>query len=165
VRWRRGRGIACAVALVVVLWLPVLNVAAASPVKKAGSTILLFLGSESDEGREDGSISDGEDPASENSVPAEVDEAPPAWDEFSEGQDSQRSDEDLDPGSWSQVLEQPSIWDSRNPRVCHKSPKPMVHINFNPGSIIISEKSGLGFRQSLFNNFKSPFSVIEWVKI
>ena len=133
VRWRRGRRIMCALAFMVVLSLPALCVAAASPAKKAGSTILLFLGSESDEGREDGSLSDSEDVASEN-VPTEVEDASPAWDEFSESEDSQRSDEDLDPGSWSQVLEQPSIWDSRNKRVCNRLPEPMVHTEFDSRS-------------------------------
>ncbi|KAG0601960.1 hypothetical protein M758_11G151000 [Ceratodon purpureus] len=115
VRWRRGRGITYALAFIVVLSLPAFYVAASAP-KKAGAKIVLFSMSESDEGREDGSVYESEDSASEN-LPAEVEEeATPAWDEFSDGHDSQRSDEDLDPGSWSQVLEQPSIWDSRNPR-------------------------------------------------
>lgn len=119
VRWRRGRGITYVLAFMVVFSLPALCVAAASPAKKAGATIVLFSVSESDEGREDGDLFESEEAPSEN-VLAEVEEAAPAWDEFSDGHDSQRSDEDLDPGSWSQVLEQPSIWDSRNPRVCCK---------------------------------------------
>lgn len=112
-RWQRGRGVMYALVFIVVLSIPALCVAAASPTKKGSpATILLFLGSESD----DGSLSDNEDAPSEN-APAEVEEPPPAWDEFSESHDSQRSDEDLDPGSWSQVLEQPSIWDTRNKQV------------------------------------------------
>lgn len=136
VRWRRGRGITFALAFIVVLSLPALCVGSASATKKGGSpTFVLLLGSESDESREDGGISDGDEAGSEN-VPAEVDEAPPAWDEFSESPESQRSDEDLDLGSWSQVLEQPSIWDSRNPKVCYKFAESMIDVKFNSDSTL-----------------------------
>lgn len=107
---------------------------AASSSKKGAPTILLFLGPESDENRDDdGSLlSDGEEEAaSSENAPAEVEEPPPAWDEFSDSHDSLRTDEDLDPGSWSQVLEQPSVWDTRNPqvRVYYRCSEPLVQSN------------------------------------
>uniref|UniRef100_A0A7I4C8R2 ERAD-associated E3 ubiquitin-protein ligase component HRD3A n=2 Tax=Physcomitrium patens TaxID=3218 RepID=A0A7I4C8R2_PHYPA len=112
-RWRGGGIILLAVALIVVLSLPALCTAAANSPKKDGSTILLFLGSDSDDNRDDGSLPDGEDGPSD-SLQGKAEDAPPEWDEFSDSQDSPRTDEDLDSGSWSQVLEEPSIWDSRN---------------------------------------------------
>lgn len=121
VRLRRGRPILYTVAFLVVLSLPALCLAAASP-KKGGNTILLFLGTESDENREDAGVPEGEDYEPSEEVQTEVEDASPEWDEFSESPDSQRSDEDLDPGSWIHVLEQPSIWDARNKQVLHLWP-------------------------------------------
>jgi len=112
---RRGRPILRAlVFLVVVSLLSALCVAAASP-KKGGNTILLFLGTESDD--RDAGVAEGEDNEPLEQVETEVEDASPEWDEFSDTPDAQHSDEDLDPGSWIHVLEQPSIWDTRNQQV------------------------------------------------
>lgn len=85
---------------IIILSFSALSVASSQPKKAAPATILLFL--------------DEEDSFDGGNVPAEVDEPDSAaWDEFNWS----LSDEDLDPGSWSQVLENPSIWDTRNKQV------------------------------------------------
>lgn len=100
--------------LVMVIFLHAISVTEAA--KKGGNTILLFLG-EAEESRDEGSMSDEDVAPSESSIQADSHQEAPEWDEFGDNQDSQQSDEDLDPGSWSQVLEQPSIWDVRNKEV------------------------------------------------
>lgn len=105
--------------LVMVIFLHAISVTEAA--KKGGNTVLLFLG-EAEESRDEGSVSDEDVAPSESSIQADSHQEAPEWDEFGDNQDSQQSDEDLDPGSWSQVLEQPSIWDVRNKEV-----SPTIH--------------------------------------